>query len=59
MDGLLFNYAIESTGQDQVAHGFYFSNFIIAKKVGGWRPFINLKILNEYMSYQIFKMESL
>ena len=33
--------------------------FAIPKKSGGWRPIINLKCLNAFVSYQHFKMEGL
>ena len=57
--GLLQKGAIEPVDLDQGAHGFFSSYFLVAKKDGGWRPILNLKRLNQYMSYQRFKMESL
>jgi hypothetical protein len=57
--GLLSKGAIEPVGQDQVAHRFYSSYFMVAKKDGGWRAILNLKRLNQYMVYRRYKMESL
>ena len=39
--------------------GFISNMFAIPKKSGGWRPIINLKCLNAFVSYQHFKMEGL
>ena len=39
--------------------GFYSPIFTIPKKDGGWRPIINLKRLNSFLSIFHFKMESI
>ena len=33
--------------------------FIITKKLGGYRPIVNLKPLNEYVHFEHFKMQGL
>jgi hypothetical protein len=39
--------------------GFISSIFLIPKRTGGYRPIINLKALNRFLSYQKFKMEGI
>ena len=39
--------------------GFFSSIFLVPKKDGGWRPVINLKMLNSYIVTQHFKMETI
>jgi hypothetical protein len=38
---------------------FIYSIFLIPKRTGGYRPIINLKALNRFLSYQKFKMEGI
>lgn len=38
--------------------GFYCTFFLVPKKDGGWRPVLNLKPLNKFLSYQRFRMET-
>ena len=38
--------------------GFFSPIFAIPKKDGGWRPIINLKVLNQYLNTRLFKMEN-
>lgn len=39
--------------------GFISPLFVIPKKAGGFRPIINLKFLNEFITYHHFKMENI
>ena len=39
--------------------GFVSSIFLVDKKDGGHRPFINLKNLNSFVDFQHFKMEGI
>ena len=44
---------------DPHSPGFYSQMFVVPKKDGGWRPIINLKILNSYLHTPHFKLESI
>ena len=55
IDALLGKKAIEETQE----FGFISSIFTISKKSGGFRPVVNLKVLNKFVVYNHFKMESL
>lgn len=39
--------------------GFYSPVFLVPKKLGGWRPVLDLKRLNSNIHVEHFKMESL
>ena len=39
--------------------GFYSTLFLVPKKDGGQRPVINLKVLNQFVRAQHFKMEGI
>ena len=43
---------------DVNTQGFYSRMFLVAKKTGGWRPIIDLSVLNTYIKAPTFKMES-
>ena len=53
--------AIKKLSQHIDAQNQFLSNFffLVRKKDGGYRPVINLKTLNQFVSYMHFKMESL
>ena len=53
--------AIKKLSQHIDAQNQFLSNFflLVRKKDGGYRPVINLKTLNQFVSYMRFKMESL
>jgi hypothetical protein len=55
ISALLEKRAIEETQEI----GFISSIFTIPKKSGGFRPVINLKVLNNFIVYNHFKMEGL
>jgi hypothetical protein len=44
--------------RDPLSPGFFSRIFLVPKKSGGWRPIIDLKALNVYLSPKKFKMES-
>ena len=52
---LLAKDAIEPTTKS----GFFSPMFVVPKKGGGWRPIINLRKLNAFLSVSHFKMESI
>ena len=39
--------------------GFTINMFLVPKKDGDWRPIISLKVLNQYVAKQRFKMEDI
>lgn len=41
------------------SEGFVCSLFVIPKRMGGFRPIVNLKPLNKFIEYEHFKMENL
>ena len=43
----------------QPAQGEFLSKFLVEKKDGGYRPVINLRMLNQFISFLHFKMEGL
>ena len=43
---------------DHNSQGFYSRMFLVPKKTGGWRPIIDLSVLNTYVKTPTFKMES-
>ena len=55
---LLDKRAIEEV-RDPSTPGFYSRLFVVPKKTGGWRPVIDLSVLNTYMMIPKFKMETL
>ena len=56
VEELLQKGAIEET---QGTSGFFSQIFLVPKKDGGWRPVINLKSLNRFISVKHFKMETI
>ena len=52
---LLAKDAIEPTTKS----GFFSPMFVVPKKDGGWRPIINLRKLNAFLSVSHFKMENI
>jgi hypothetical protein len=52
-----FGFEIREITDD--SEGFICSLFVIPKKMGGFRPILNLKPLNEFIRYEHFKMENL
>ena len=59
VQSLLEKYAIELVPPDQVGQGFYSTFFLVYKNDGGFRPILNLRILNSYLKVPHFKMETL
>lgn len=56
---LLEKNAIEPVPSDQIGQGFYSTFFLVPKKDGGFRPILNLRVLNTYLKVPHFKMETL
>ena len=50
---------IEPVPLHDIQRGFYSTFFLVPKKTGDLRPFINLRSLNRYLKKQHFKMDSL
>ena len=56
---LLNKEAVHLVKQPVVTEGFISSLFVVPKKDGGNRPVVNLKPLNQYITYEHFKMEGI
>ena len=56
---LLVKQAIHSIHPSNQEGGFISSMFVVPKKDGGSRPVVNLKLLNQYLAYEHFKMEGI
>ena len=56
---LLNKGAVHLVKQPVVTEGFISSLFVVPKKDGGNRPVVNLKPLNQYITYKHFKMEGI
>lgn len=59
VQSLLEKNAIEPVPSDQIGQGFYSTFFLVPKKDGGFRPILNLRVLNTYLDVPHFKMETL
>ena len=57
VSALMHKGAIEEV-QDHTSMGFYSRIFLVTKKTGDWRPIIDLSVLNTFLKFQTFKMES-
>lgn len=51
--------AIQRVPDTQAGRGFYSQVFLVPKSSGGWRPILDLKRLNHFVTYRRFKMQSL
>ena len=67
-DEILINEELGELIQKQAIHlvsehdyntGFVSSLFVIPKKEGGQRPVFNLRLLNQFIKYEHFKMEGI
>ena len=43
---------------DTSSHGFYCGMFLVTKNIRDWRFIIYMSVLNTYLKFQIFRMES-
>ena len=59
VEGLLEKCAIELVPPGQEKDGFYSTYFVVPKKDGGIRPILNLKLFNQWLVAETFKMETL
>jgi len=57
IDAMLEKQAIEEV-KDPSSPGFYSRLFVVPKKTGGWRPIIDLSVLNLCLNLHKFKMET-
>ena len=56
---MLDKHAIESVSSCHPKGGYYSRLFLVHKKSGGWRPIIDLSLLNQHVIIPHFKMETL
>ena len=43
---------------DTSSHVFYFGMFLVSKNIRDWHPIIEMSVLNTYLKFQTFRMES-
>jgi len=59
LEKLLSKQAIRLMDPPPTDEAFYSTLFLVPKKDGGWRPILNLKLLNKHIKPQHFRMDTL